>query len=647
MASKPVISLKQFWDHTYKLVKSDKVLLEKLLIFAVVLGILQLTIPFAVQAIINRIYRTYLVDPLVLILFLVTFFLIIQAVYLFLRFQLTEAIQQSLVYKLSKSMPEFLLRNEETNNLSHSIRFFEIISLKKTFAKFLSEGIGLVLSLIFGFAILLFYHPFFAVLALFILVSSSILIFVYHHHSCMTSVKECKAKYAIADAMNETILNNKTDAEKMGERVSNYLHARIAHFKLLKNQFLGIQIIYTLSHIILLGIGGTLVLNGQLTVGQLVASELIFSVVLGSLSKSIDYLESYYDAFASIDKISFVEEFPKFRHISGLADNFRKVYKTTKLTLIITPFLLMILPWVQTSEGLGHLTTLRPEERTQQIMALVDGRINRWFVDEGETVKKDQPLVEIIDNDPQFSERLQADRDAALKKYLAAKMAAETALYNKDRQEELFKEGLSSRLELEKAKINYHNLIAKEAEAASSLAKAEVQFSRQQMQMVLAPSDGIIQQLLAGNLASNVKQGEVLAIFVPATTTPAAEIFVDGMDAPLIQPGRKVRLEFEGFPAMQFSGWPDFAFGTFGGKVAAMDSTSSPNGRFRVMVIPTEEEPWPDETILRRGARVKGWVQMNTVPLGYEIWRQFNGFPVLPDEFLFNKQAEDWADKEK
>lgn len=647
MASKPILSLKEFWVHTYRLVRSDRVLLEKLFVFAIVLGILQLTIPFAVQAIINRIYRTYLVDPLLLILFLVTFFLIIQSIYLFLRFQLTEAIQMSLVAKISKALPKFLLASEETTNLNHSIRFFEVVSLKKTFAKFLSEGIGLILSLVFGFIILLFYHPFFAILALFILVTSSVLIFAYHYRSCMTAIKECKAKYNIADAINETVESKHLDSEKIGNKVSDYLHARIAHFKLLKNQFVGIQIIYTLSHIILLGIGGSLVLTGQLTVGQLVASELIFSVVLGSLSKSMEYLESYYDAFASIDKISFIEEYHSFRHISTLADSFRRLYKATKITLVVTPFLLMVLPWVQTSEGIGSLTTLKPEERTQQIMALVDGRIGRWFVQEGETVTKDQPLVEIIDNDPNFSERLQTDRDAALKKYMAAKMAAETAAFNKSRQEELYREGLSSRLDLEKAKIEYHNLIAKEAEAASSLAKAEVQFSRQQMQVILAPSDGIIQQLLSGNLASNVKKGEMLAIFVPATTTPAAEIYVDGMDAPLIHPGRKVRLEFEGFPAMQFSGWPDFAFGTFGGRVASMDSTSSANGRFRVMVVPTEEEPWPDENILRRGARTKGWVQMNTVPLGYEIWRQFNGFPVLPDEFLFNKQADDKADKAK
>jgi len=115
---------------------------------------------------------------------------------------------------------------------------------------------------------------------------------------------------------------------------------------------------------------------------------------------------------------------------------------------------------------------------------------------------------------------------------------------------------------------------------------------------------------------------------VPETTDRAVEIWVNGNDAPLISAGSTVRLQFEGWPAVQFVGWPSVAVGTFGGKVALVDSTDDGQGKFRLLVVPDEsEQAWPDARFLRQGVRAKGWVLLNQVSLGYEIWRQLNGFP--------------------
>ena len=128
----------------------------------------------------------------------------------------------------------------------------------------------------------------------------------------------------------------------------------------------------------------------------------------------------------------------------------------------------------------------------------------------------------------------------------------------------------------------------------------------------------------------------MLLEIVPATSRPAVELWVRGVDAPLIEPGRKVRLQFEGWPAVQFMGWPSVAVGTFGGTVALVDPTDSGDGRFRLMVVPDEDdEPWPSDRFLRQGARTKGWVLLNEVKLWFEMWRQLNGFPPAvnpPDE---------------
>ncbi|QDU89727.1 Hemolysin secretion protein D, chromosomal [Pirellulimonas nuda] len=162
----------------------------------------------------------------------------------------------------------------------------------------------------------------------------------------------------------------------------------------------------------------------------------------------------------------------------------------------------------------------------------------------------------------------------------------------------------------------------------NELTKLETQYARQQTQEVRAPRDGFIMRLLAYDRSAIVKQGDTLFTIVPKTDKPAVQLWVDGNDQPLISPGRHVRLQFEGWPAAQFSGWPSVAVGTFGGEVAFVDPTDDDMGKFRVVVVPDDQsDPWPKYPYLRQGVRAKGWVLLNRVPLGYEVWRRLNGFP--------------------
>lgn len=294
--------------------------------------------------------------------------------------------------------------------------------------------------------------------------------------------------------------------------------------------------------------------------------------------------------------------------------------------------ILVITPWQQTSNGSGEFIAFNPNDRVQNINSTVPGRIEKWYVRDGSVVKKGDPLVQIIDNDPRFIERLKLERDAVLRKYEADKESSEIALLNYQRQEKLYKQGLSSRLKFERAKLEYKKYLAEEANSAASLAKAEVRFSRQQTQLITAPRDGIVLRVLHGSGSVVVKEGDVLARFVPDSAEPAVEIYVDGNDLPLIYPGRLVRLQFEGWPAVQFSGWPSVAIGTFGGVVRIVDPSVASNGNFRVIITPSKGEKWPSSTYLRQGTRVHGWVLLNTVKLGYELWRQFNGFPVSMEQ---------------
>ncbi|MGB7328243.1 MAG: HlyD family efflux transporter periplasmic adaptor subunit [Rubripirellula sp.] len=153
---------------------------------------------------------------------------------------------------------------------------------------------------------------------------------------------------------------------------------------------------------------------------------------------------------------------------------------------------------------------------------------------------------------------------------------------------------------------------------------------------VTAPRSGFIQQWFGLTGSDTIKEGDQLFVIVPDTDELAVEMKVSGNDMPLLHEGDRVRLQFEGWPAVQFVGWPSVAVGTFGGKVNRVFPTDDGKGNFRVVVTPDNhfdrEEGWPDDRYLRQGVRANGWVLLKQVPLGYEIWRQLNGFPPVVAE---------------
>lgn len=174
-----------------------------------------------------------------------------------------------------------------------------------------------------------------------------------------------------------------------------------------------------------------------------------------------------------------------------------------------------------------------------------------------------------------------------------------------------------------------HNSVEK---SRAELLKLDTQLARQSTQEIRAPREGTILKLNTVSDTVYVKAGEKLATLVPDTRDRAVEVYLSGNDIPLVTQGQEVRLQFEGWPALQFSGWPSAAVGTFAGEVALVDVSDSKDGKFRIVVRPRhqdsgESDAWPEARFLRQGVRVKAWVLLDTVPLGYELWRQFNGFP--------------------
>ncbi|MBY0507624.1 MAG: HlyD family secretion protein [Bryobacteraceae bacterium] len=162
----------------------------------------------------------------------------------------------------------------------------------------------------------------------------------------------------------------------------------------------------------------------------------------------------------------------------------------------------------------------------------------------------------------------------------------------------------------------------------AEMKRMQITVARQSTQTVTAPRDGTIFRLLAQPGSELLKSGDPVAILIPDSAVLTVELHLDGRDTPLVHKGDKVRLEFEGWPSVQFTGWPSVAIGTFGGRVFLVDQTDDGKGKFRILVEPDPKDmAWPNKTYLRQGVRANGWVLLREVRLGWELWRQFNGFP--------------------
>jgi adhesin transport system membrane fusion protein len=413
--------------------------------------------------------------------------------------------------------------------------------------------------------------------------------------------------------------------------------------------------------------------------------------------------------------------------------------------LSVVLLIVLFLPWTQIIQARGYVTALQPDQRPQTIQSIIAGRVEKWFVQEGDFVRKGDTILfisEIKDEyfDPNLLERTQeqiaakemsvesytakvgalenqivALRETGVLKleqarnkleqaqlkvvadsmdYEAARINYDIAVEQWERMKQLYAEGLKSltelenrelvmqraqasmisarnklltsrnevlnaRVELSSIQAQYRDDIAKaESEKFTALSnrfdsEATVTKLRNQYMnysvrtgyyYITAPQDGYITEAIQTGLGETIKEGAEIISIMPASYELAVEMFVRPIDLPLVKKGEHVRIQFDGWPAIVFSGWPNTSVGTYGGVVFAIDNFISDNGGYRILVAPDpEEHPWPDA--LRVGAGTNNMVLLNTVPVWYELWRQINGFP--PDYYEQGIQIEKEVKRKK
>ncbi len=435
------------------------------------------------------------------------------------------------------------------------------------------------------------------------------------------------------------------------------------------------------------------------------------------------------------------KQFTSFSRVMDITN--RKSMMRWLAFVTIVCFTMLLLPWTQNIRGRGQLTSLRPDQRPQTIPSVIGGRIEKWYVREGDFVKRGDTILFISEvKDEYFDPNLLANVDDQIRnkentvgsymqkvnaldvqidalnqnvelklqqqqikvqqlhlkvttdstERVAVSANAKVAQEQIVRFKELFAKGLISETELETREISAQNASAKTVDAENKLmiskqelinAKTELNSLRADytdkiskaesekysamgamydteaqvtklqnsyanysvrngMYYIVAPQDGHITKATKSGIGETLKEGEEILTIMPSSYDLAVEMYVDPMDLPLIQKEQRVRFIFDGWPAFVFSGWPGVSFGTFGGRIVAIDNFISENGKYRILVAQDPaEEAWP--TGLRVGAGAEGIGLLNDVPIWYELWRQFNGFP--PD--FYKKKSAPISDDSK
>lgn len=305
-----------------KLLKLEKGDLGVLLVYAVFIGLTSLAVPVAVQALVNTVSFTTLLQPLVVLVLMVLACLAFSGVLRAMQALVVEHIQERLfvraatefAYRLPRIRVDAFDRVHPPEKVN---RFFDVLTAQKTISGLLTEGLLVALTAVMGLLLLAFYHPFLLAFDVVLIAAVVFIVWGLGRRAVPTSLDESAAKYEVVAWLQDVArsplafrLNQGAALERADDLARRYLLARRSHFRVLYRQIVASLGLQALASAGLLAVGGVLVIKQQLTLGQLVAAELVVSSVVSGVIKLGKHLESYYDLATALEKLGTVTDLP-------------------------------------------------------------------------------------------------------------------------------------------------------------------------------------------------------------------------------------------------------------------------------------------------------------------------------------------------
>ena len=316
-------TLKPF-QRLMRLLNVDRKDISHIYFYSFFVGITNLSLPLGIQAIINMIQLGSISASWIVLIALVITGIVFSGLLQYIQLRITETLQQKIFvrssFEFAYRIPRFethLMADTYTPELMN--RFFDTITLQKGIPKLLIDFSAAILQLLFGLILLSFYHSFFIIFSLFLLTLLITALYITGKRAVKTAISESKFKYKVAFWLEELARTMQTfklagqsdlPLHRTNDYVEGYLKSRESHFKILMRQFIQLTTFKIIIALFMLVIGGVLVINNQMNIGQFVASEIIILLVINSVEKIISGLEVLYDVLAAVDKIGHVMDMP-------------------------------------------------------------------------------------------------------------------------------------------------------------------------------------------------------------------------------------------------------------------------------------------------------------------------------------------------
>jgi len=296
-----------------------------LLAYGIGIGLLSLATPIAVQALVNTIAFGALLQPLFVLTLILLVLMSFSNTLVALQFYVVEMLQRRLFVRLfgetASRLQRATIATRDRQYLPELVnRFFDVVSLQKTAASLLLETLGYLLQTLIGMLLLAFYHPMLLAFDLFLIAALYLILFVMGKKGIPTVIEQSRAKYAAAAWLESIAANPLLGKSRQGEDFMNaqskriaedYLQSCINHFRVLSRQNIGALILHTLANTALLAMGGWMVIERQLSLGQLIAAELVVNAMIYGLTRLGKTLDNFYELVASIDKIGYLQDLPQ------------------------------------------------------------------------------------------------------------------------------------------------------------------------------------------------------------------------------------------------------------------------------------------------------------------------------------------------
>jgi ABC-type bacteriocin/lantibiotic exporter with double-glycine peptidase domain len=306
------------------LLQADRQDLVIIGVYTILIGILSLAVPLAAQALVNTIAAGVMLQPLVVLTLAVLGALLLAGILKLLKLSLLEKLQQRVFARVALQLAEQIPRIQHDvltrEYAPHLVnRFFDVITLQKTLAKILFDGPAASLRVMIGLILMAFYSPYLLAFALFIILFAVFIIWGLGVGGLSSSINESVRKYQVADWLEDLARCQRGfkmnalpsfQLHRADNLVVEYIKARRLHFRVIFRQAVGNHFFYAVASAGVLAIGGWLVINRQLTLGQLVAAEIIVLGVLDGIDKMIRLLEDGYDLLTSLDKVGHLTDLP-------------------------------------------------------------------------------------------------------------------------------------------------------------------------------------------------------------------------------------------------------------------------------------------------------------------------------------------------